>query len=94
MPAYDPKSRYAKATTYQVVDHRDRVVTVVDIPAHPEQPIVGLHVHRQGQRSDHLASQYLDDNTGFWRLAEANDAMQAEWLTEQTEIAIPVKDLQ
>ncbi len=46
----------------------------------------------EGQRPDHLAAHYLDDPAGFWRLAEANDAIQAEWLTEQAEIAIPVKD--
>jgi hypothetical protein len=92
MPAYDPKSRYAKAPAYQVVDHRDRVVTVTATPPAPDQPIAGWHVRRQGQRPDHLAAHYLDDPAGFWRLAEANDAMQAERLSEQAEIAIPVKD--
>ena len=92
MPAYDPKSRYAKVPTYRVVDHRDRLVNVTPSAPPPEQPIAGWHVRREGQRPDHLAAHYLDDPTGFWRLAEANDAIQAEWLTEQADIAIPVKD--
>lgn len=91
MSTYDPKSRYGKTPTYQVTDHRGRTVTVVGVPPHIEQPIAGYHVLRQGQRLDHLASQYTDDNAGFWRIAEANDAMQAEWQSEQAEIAIPVK---
>lgn len=92
MPAFDPKSRYAKVRTYHVVDHRHRLVTVVEPAPHVDRPILGWHVRRQGQRPDHLAARYLDDAAGSWRLAEANDAMQAEWITEQAEIAIPVKD--
>jgi hypothetical protein len=91
MSSYDPKSRYARTPTYQVRDHRGRTVTVVGVPPHVDAPIAGYHVLRQGQRPDHLASQYLGDPAGFWRIAEANDAMQAEWLSEQAEIAIPVK---
>jgi len=91
MSSYDPKSRYAKTPTYVVTDHRGRPVTVVAVPPHVAQQIAGVHVLRQGQRPDHLASQYLGDAAGSWRIAEANDAMQTEWLTEQPEIEIPVK---
>ena len=91
MSSFDPKSRYAKTTTYVVTDHRGRPVTVVAVPPRPAQRIAGVHLLRQGQRVDHLALQYLGDPAGYWRIAEANDAMQAEWLTEQAEIEIPVK---
>jgi len=91
MASYDPKSRYLTTPTYQVRDHRGRTVTVVGVPPHRDVPLAGYHVLREGQRLDHLSSQYLADDAGFWRIAEANDAMQAEWLTEQREIAIPVK---
>ena len=91
MSNYDPKSRYAKTATYVVTDHRGRPVTVVAVPPRPAQAIAGAHLLRQGQRPDHLALQYLGDPAGSWRIAEANDAMQAEWLTEQPEIEIPVK---
>lgn len=91
MSSYDAKSRYVNAPAYQVYDHRGRLVTVVAVPPHRDVPLAGYHVLKQGQRIDHLASQYLADDTGYWRIAEANDAMNAEWLTEQAVIAIPVK---
>jgi hypothetical protein len=91
MPTYDSQSRYAQTPTYQVVDGRGRVVTVVAVPPHVTKPLAGYHVLREGQRPDLLAAQYLADSAGFWRIAEANDAMQSEWLSEQREIAIPVK---
>lgn len=91
MASYDERSRYRDVPVYPVPDRRGRPVNVVAVPAAPQQPIAGLHLLRQGQRPDHLAAQYLDDPAGFWRLAEANDAMQAEWLTERREIAVPVR---
>lgn len=91
MSAYDPKSRYARTPLYAVIDHRGRTVSVVGVPPHISERIAGWHVWRQGQRPDHLAAQYLDDPAGFWRIAEANDAMQSEILSEQPEIAIPAK---
>jgi hypothetical protein len=91
MSTFDPKSRYLHASTYTVIDRRGRTVTVVATPPHVDAAIVGIHVRREGQRPDHLAFKYLDDGAGCWRLAEANDAMQTEWLSELAEIAIPVK---
>ncbi len=91
MSSFDPKSRYFAAPIYQVLDHRNRLINVVAVPVRVAMPVAGWHVWRQGQRPDHLAFRYLDDGAGFWRIAEANDAMQSEWLSEQAEIAIPVK---
>lgn len=91
MSSYDERSRYARTPTYQVPDHRGRVVSVVGVPPHPVQAIAGTHLLQQGQRPDHLAAQYLDNPAGFWQIAEANEAMSAEWLSEQREIDIPVK---
>lgn len=39
------------------------------------------HVVVQGERPDHVAAQYFGDPTLFWRLADANNAMQPEALT-------------
>lgn len=91
MSSYDARSRYATTPTYLVPDHRGRLVSVVAVPDRPRQAIAGVHLLQQGERPDHLAARYLDNPTAFWRIAEANDAMGAEWLTERREITIPAK---
>ncbi len=88
---FDEKSRYVKAQTYTVTDHRGRQVSVVCVPPPPTQVMLGIHVLRQGQRLDHLAAHYLDNPAGFWRICELNDAMLPDALAERPEIAIPVK---
>ena len=52
---FDPKSRYAKLTTYTRTDHRGRTVMVVPAPSPPADALLGIHVLRQGERIDHLA---------------------------------------
>jgi hypothetical protein len=88
---FDPKSRYAKAETYVVTDSRRRDVTVVAPPPPPEQLLLGIHLLKQGERLDLLAAKYLSDAAGYWRIAEQNDVMLPEALTEAREIEIPVK---
>ena len=88
---FDPKSRYAKAETYVVTDARGRQVTVVATPPPPDQVQLGIHLLKQGERLDLLAAKYLSDPAGYWRVAEENDVMLAEALTESREIEIPVK---
>lgn len=88
---FDPKSRYLKAETYVVLDKRGREVTVVAPPPPPEQVLLGIHLLKQGERLDLLAAKYANDPAGFWRIAEQNDVMLPEALTEAREIEIPVK---
>ena len=88
---FDEKSRYFDLTPYLVTDRRGRTVSVVPVPAAPSETLVGYHVRVQGQRLDHLASHYLNDPAGFWRICELNDAMLPETLSEAPEIAIPRK---
>ena len=88
---FDAKSRYLKAEVYAVPDARGRIVTVLVPPPPPDQLLLGIHLLRQGERSDLLAAQYTADPAGFWRIAEQNDCMLAEALTEKREIEIPVK---
>lgn len=89
---FSDKSRYKGITTYESVDSRGRKVNVVAVPASPNKSILGFHALKQGQRIDHLASRYINDEAGFWRIAEANDAMTAEAISEKAEIAIPNKN--
>jgi hypothetical protein len=88
---FDSFSRYVKLPTLAVADHRGRAVTVVPVPQAPNQNILGFHRRREGERLDHLAKKYLDDPVGFWKIAEANDVMLPESLSEAAEIAIPGK---
>jgi len=88
---FDKKSRYANQDTYLVSDRRGRSVAVVEIPQRPAQTLRGYHQRKQGQRLDHMAYKYLQDNTGYWRIAEFNDVMLAESLSEADEIGIPNK---
>jgi hypothetical protein len=81
---FDEKSRYAKLTTYIVVDRRGRQVEVLPVPQKPEQSLLGIHVLKQGERLDHLATKYLSDAAGYWRIAERNDVMFPEALSEAT----------
>ena len=91
MTIFDPKSRYASLPTVLMVDGRGRTVEVVPPAPAPLQGLRGRHLRRQGERADHLATLYLADPAGYWRLAEMNDAMTAEVLSELRALDIPVK---
>jgi hypothetical protein len=86
---FDGKSRYLTAPTYVVTDRRGRQVVAVSAPACIERPSLGIHVRREGERIDHLASRYLSDPAGFWRIADHNHVMIVEALSEAPEIDIP-----
>jgi len=86
---FDPKSRYVKLTPVLVKDARGRTVEAIPPAPAPVQTVRGTHLHKQYERTDHLAALYLSTPAGYWRIAELNDAMTAEVVTEQQEIAIP-----
>ena len=88
---FDPKSRYAGLTTYHLTDLRGRDVEVVPAAADPREPLLGIHARKDGERTDHLAARYLSDAAGYWRIAEINDAMTADVLTDATRVEIPAK---
>ena len=50
MAVFDDKSRYVSVERYVVQDHRGRQVTVLAVPAAPDEQRRGYHVLRQGQR--------------------------------------------
>ncbi len=87
----DANSRYVNAATCVVTDARGRQVTVIVPPSPPEQVQLGIHLLKQGERLDLLASTYLNDPAGFWHIAEQNNVMLPEALTEAREIEIPAK---
>jgi hypothetical protein len=92
MALFDDQSRYVQfAEIYPAVDRRGRAVQALT-PAEPT-PVAraGDHLRKDGQRLDHLASFYLDDATGFWRLCEQNDAVLPDALAETSVVGIPVR---
>lgn len=89
MSIFDPKSRYAGLPTVLMIDGRGRTVEVVPPAPAPLQGLRGRHLRRQGERPDHLATLYLADPAGYWRLAEMNDTMTAEVLSELRALDIP-----
>ena len=88
---FDDTSRYNEIEQYEQKDKRGRIVKVVAVPPPPLQTIVGFHLIKRGQKVDHLASRYLNNPAGFWRIASVNETMLAETLSEMNEIAIPNK---
>jgi hypothetical protein len=86
---FDEKSRYAKLKTVHLVDARGRMVEVVPPAPRPRQTLRGIHLRKENERPDHLSALYVADAAGWWRLAEMNDAMTAEVLTELREVLIP-----
>lgn len=89
---FDVKSRYAGATQYVVVDRRGRAITVVATPDAPPERLLGYHLRHQGERIDHLASAYLGDPAGYWRISELADVMLPDALAESREVPIPDKN--
>jgi hypothetical protein len=50
---------------------------------------IGKHAKREGQTLDQLANTYLSDPHAYWRLAEVNDVMHPDALSEVDIIIIP-----
>jgi hypothetical protein len=92
MSVFDKSSRYLKyADVYLVTYRKGRAVQALGPAEIPATRELGEHLRRDGQRLDHLAAHYLNDPTGYWRIANFNDAMSADVLTDARVIRIPVK---
>lgn len=92
MSVFDKSSRYVKyASVYLATDRNGRLVQALTPAEIPPARELGEHLRRDGQRLDHLAAHYLNNPTGFWRIANINDAMSADVLSDARVIRIPVK---
>jgi len=91
---FDKKSRYAKLPVVMLYDSRGRIVETTPPAKKVKQSLLGIHARRQGERPDLLSTHYLSHPTGYWRIAEMNNAMTAEVLTLQKEIKIPAKNME
>ena len=90
MAVFDDKSRYVtNASIYEATDRRSRRVAALTVAEKPAQTLLGEHLRKEGQRLDHLASFYLQDPNGFWRICELNDATLPDALAEVDIVKIP-----
>jgi hypothetical protein len=53
------------------------------IPPAGDGPAIAEHVVTQGERLDNITGKYLGDPEQFWRVCDANNAMQPEELTAE-----------
>lgn len=84
-----PPSRYDDAEGYVVPGPDGALVKVAASPRREKPLRLGVHVHRDGERLDHLAALYLQSPTEFWRICDVNDAMLPDSLTDARRVDIP-----
>lgn len=78
-------SRYygIETTTWQMPDGRIIIYLKRRFVLSPERfALLQEHVVLQGERLDNITARYLGDPEQFWRVCDANGAMQPEGLTE------------
>ena len=83
--AFPATSRYAATPTAKIVTPEGRTVVYLRRRfAPPPESLAPLLEHSvsQGDRLDILAAQYLGDPEQFWRLCDANNALDPDELTE------------
>lgn len=92
MALFDKKSRYVKhASVVTARDRKGRIVSALTPALPPVEQELGLHLKKDHERLDHLANFYLRDATAFWRIAELNDAIVPDALSERDHIRIPAR---
>jgi hypothetical protein len=77
-------SRYYGLGIATLIDVQGRVIVYLErrlVPAPDRFALLMNHVVREGDRVDQLASTYMNDPEAFWRIADANAAMNPADLT-------------
>ncbi len=83
---FAPTSRYyrIKTATMETVDGKTIIYVRRRFVPPPERfELIHEHMVAQGDRLDNIAAHYLGDPEQFWRIADANNAMRPEELTEE-----------
>ena len=83
--------RRAVPPAARLAANMSRRVAALTTPERPVQTLLGEHLHREGQRLDHLANFYFQDPNGYWRIAELNEAMLPDALAEVEVLDIPTE---
>ena|SRR5882757_4479561 len=79
-------SRYYRIETTTFQTDNDRMVAYLRrriIPPAESMVVVAIHQVKQGDRLDNIAAQYIGDPEQFWQVADANNAMKPEELTDE-----------
>jgi hypothetical protein len=76
---FSDRSRYARTPVDTVATTRGRQVAAIRLRRLPSPPADPYTV-TQGDRLDLLAQQRFGDGTGFWHIADANTALEANAL--------------
>jgi len=82
-------SRYTSipTATYDFPDGREVVYLLRRfLPDAEKSTVLAEHLVTQGERLDNITARYLGDPEQFWRVADANNAMQPEELTDDAHI--------
>jgi hypothetical protein len=85
MSAFSPSSRYAKIALSTYVDAHGNTISYLQrrfLPPSTRFAQLQLYTVVQGDRLDNLASRFLGDPEQFWKLCDANDAMNPDDLVE------------
>lgn len=95
----DPTSRYYALPTTTTESPDGRQVTYVRrrfLPRGAEIPVAGEVRVQQGERLDQIAARYFGQGEQFWRLADANDAMDPDTLVSEpgSRLRIPLAQAQ
>lgn len=96
---FDPTSRYAgceiathKETAPDGTAREIRYVRRRFLPSAQAMTVLVEHTVTQGERLDNITAKYLADPTQFWRICNANEAMDPGELEERgksIKIAMP-----
>jgi hypothetical protein len=101
MPSFDPTSRYARTPVETYLDDDGREIRYVGrrfLPEGSRQPLLAEVDVAQRDRPDLVAQRTLADPLAWWRVADANDAMDPAELTEEPgarlRVAVPQAEVE
>jgi nucleoid-associated protein YgaU len=83
--AFSPSSRYAKTATSVYIDAQGNAISYLArrfLPPSTRFAQLQLYTVVQGDRLDNLANRFLGDAEQFWKLCDANDAMDPDDLID------------
>jgi len=86
---FQPNSRYYSLETAQFTTPDDRIITYVRrrfLPSGETQPLLVEVTVTQGDRLDLITARTLGDPERFWRVGDANNAMNPFELTAESEL--------